>query len=195
VIVLALPLRLHAQEPARVVGTALQLSSLGMQITLPSAWVGLPPDPTSGVCDDFLSGTPDERLLTRREQFVVLPSPTGEWKREFGAVVDSVLPFAALVAHVGGNPWLGHCSEIQLRIYVGAKGVRPTDASMLLAQRVADRYFHSTISGPARLPSGWERRRIGWTAWYTDYGGDATVEFFLWDVEARTVVFCVHAER
>lgn len=191
---LLLATTVSAQDSIRVVGNALQLSSLDAQFTLPAAWLGLKPDPPSGLCDDFPGGTVDDRILTRREQFTILSSPSGEWKKEFAAVVDSTMPLSALVAHLGGDPWLGSCGAIQLRVYMGDDAVKPTDARMIVAQRVADRYFRSAIGDAEITPTGWERRRISWNASYFDYGGVATVEFFTRREANRTVVlvFMLH---
>ncbi|MEO8000141.1 MAG: hypothetical protein ABI852_22010 [Gemmatimonadaceae bacterium] len=182
------PIALEAQGSARLVGDALQLSSVGMQLSVPAAWLGRKANPPSGLCDDYPSGTVEERVLTRRDQFTVLPSPTGEWKKEFAAVVDSVLPFSALVAHLGGDPWSGSCGAVQMRIYVGDTSITMTTTRMDIAAQVADRYFRSTVEPPVTTLAGWEQRRISWNAFYGDYGGDATVDFLTRRESNRTVV-------
>jgi hypothetical protein len=193
-LLLSLPQKVNAQDSARVVGNAVQVLPLGMQISLPAAWLGVKADPPSGMCDDQPSGAVSDRLLTRREQFVVLPAPSTEWKKEYAAVVDSVMPFPRLVAHLGGDPWLGFCGAMHLRIYIGDASLKLNDARMAVAKRVADRYFRSTVATTETTPAGWERRRISWNAYYYDYGGDATIEFFTRREANRTVVlvFMLH---
>jgi hypothetical protein len=188
VALLLVPAALSAQDSARVVDRALQIFPVGRRVTLPAVWVGLTPDPPTGLCDDTPNGTVGDRVLTRREQFSVLPAPVGEWKKEFSAVVDSVMPFVQLVAQAGGDPWRGHCSALQMRVYVGDASIAPTDAQMEIARRVATRYFPATLGPTEHTATGWDHRSLSWNAFYYDYGGTAHVEFFARAEYGRTVV-------
>src|SRR5215813_7467860 len=113
----------------------------------------------------------------------------GEWDYEYGAVVNSALPFEYCAAHVGGEGWGREgvsFGDLQVRAYVAD----------LASQEILRR-----ISGPAletakKLASGdfgepgkvqtdvskdgpWQRDVIRYSLFYGDYGGMANVEFYV----------------
>ena len=124
--------------------------------------------------------------MVERSRFATLQNPRGEWKREFAAVVDSVLPFGALVAQLGGDAWNGHCVALQMRVYVGDRRQK-LSPDLATGARVAARFFHP-VHRAQRDSAGWTIRRLSWEAWYIDYGGTAHVEFWCRSVHGRDVV-------
>ncbi|MDX2260093.1 MAG: hypothetical protein SFU84_00170 [Gemmatimonadales bacterium] len=102
--------------------------------------------------------------------------------------MDSTLSFDALVAHVGGDPWVnGHCSALHMRVYVGGPGLLPGDAEFERGMATA-RAFFSPVARRFTEITGWRVTRLSWEANYGDYGGTANVEFWTRSVKGRALV-------
>jgi hypothetical protein len=113
----------------------------------------------------------------------------GEWDSEYGDVVNSALPFEYCAAHVGGEGWGRDgvsFGDLQLRAYV-------TDLS---PDEILRRISGQAFATAAKLSSGffggrkqlrtdigeegpWRRAVIQYSLDYGDYGGFASVEFYL----------------
>jgi hypothetical protein len=119
--ILAVTLQLAAiatGDTVRISGDHLIVEPLGFSIQIPALWLGKRGPPNLPFCDVHPAGTVSDRILTDRSRLEQLRNPMGEWKREYAAVIDSVMPFAALTAHLGGDPWNGSCGAPQMRVYV-----------------------------------------------------------------------------
>jgi hypothetical protein len=184
---LALQLAIIATgDTAYLSGDRLMVEPLGFSIEIPALWLGKPGPPGLLFCDANPAGTISDRILTDRSSLEQLRSPRGEWKREYAAVVDSVMPFTALTAHLGGDPWNGTCGAPQMRVYVQDSAAT---SPKLLAQRgveSAERFFRP-VQRVQTDSAGWEITRIFWEGFYYDYGGTAQVEFWSRRIRNRRV--------
>lgn len=175
-------------DSARIVGKQLVVEPLGVAFTIPPGWLGMP-DTTKRdrLCANTPEGRVADRIKVNRKRFASLQNAKGEWRREYSAVVDSMLPFRSLVAHLGGDPWDGHCNAIQMRVYVGAFPEERMTAQSVVGMEVASRYFrpaHRDVS----TEGGWTRVHLSWYAHYGDYGGTAHVETWSRLVKDRFVI-------
>jgi hypothetical protein len=173
-------------DTARISGDRLIVEPLGFSIQIPALWLGKPAPPNLLFCDAHPAGTVSDRILTDRTRLEQLRNPMGEWKREYAAVIDSMIPFAALTAHLGGDPWNGSCGAPQMRVYVQDSAA---PAPRVLAQRgveSAERFFRPVQKVQADS-AGWELTRIFWEGFYYDYGGTAQVEFWSRRIRNRSV--------
>jgi hypothetical protein len=176
-----------ASDTAHLEGGRLVVMPVGISFRIPPIWLGSPAPPGRDmVCGNQPSGRVSDRIVVEPARFPALLNPSGEWKKEFGAVVDSVLPFHSLVAHLGGDAWLGHCITLQMRVYVGGSLHRLT-LDPAVGVRVAERYFKPALL--SQIDSArWQITRLSWDAWYYDYGGTAHVEFWSRSIRGRDVV-------
>ena len=174
-------------DSARVENGRLVIVPLGLSFRIPPIWLGGPPSSERNrLCGDHPSGSVHDRIVIEPNRFAALQNPAGEWKQEFAAVVDSVMPLRALVAHLGGDPWSGTCSALQMRVYVGDHRERLA-LSQATAVRVAQRFF-KPVRHTQRDSGEWRITTVSWDAWYHDYGGTARVEFWSRSVRGRHVV-------
>jgi len=176
-----------ASDTARLKDGRLVVMPVGISFRVPPIWLGTPAPPGRDmVCGNRPSGTVRDRIVVEPARFPTLMNPSGEWKKEFAAVVDSVLPFHSLVAHVGGDAWLGHCITLQMRLYVG-DSLHKLTPDPAVGVRVAERYFKPAQRSQVDS-AAWQITRLSWDAWYYDYGGTAHVEFWSRSIRGRDVV-------
>ena len=175
-------------DSARVVNGRLVVEPLGISFQIPPVWLGLPDAlKRDRSCANTPGGTVADRIKVRRQDFASLRGPTGEWKREYDAVVESMLPFRSLVAHLGGDPWDGNCGAIQMRVYVGAFSGRRMATQAIVGARVASRYFRP-VRRVVAVRQAWTRVSLSWKADYGDYFGTAHVEVWTRPVKGRFLV-------
>lgn len=177
-------------DSARLVAGRLLIEPLGVSFAVPPLWLGMPPEPgrPSYHCANTPAGTVTDRIVTERARLPALRDARREWRREYSAVVDSVLPFPELVAHVGGDPWIGgHCSALQMRVYVSDMEVGTLEPRFTAGATTAARFF-SPVARVNTDSAGWHMTRLSWNAWYHDYGGTANVEFWVRAVGGRTLI-------
>jgi hypothetical protein len=176
------------RDTAYLEGQRVVIQPIHLSFRVPPLWLGLPAQKGRDyLCANNPAGTVSERIVTERARFKSLQGPAGEWKTEFSAVIDSVLPFANLVAQLGGDPWNGNCGAMQMRVYAGENLSRLTaDATPGLQ---AARRFFNPVTRTKSDSAGWRITRLSWEAWYYDYGGTAQVEFWSRPVNGRDVVF------
>ena len=176
-----------ATDTAHVENGRLVIVPLGLSFRIPPIWLGGPASrERAPMCGNPPAGSVRDRIVIEPERFAGLQNPAGEWKKEFAAVVDSVMPFRALVAHLGGDPWSGHCGTLQKRVYVGDARERLA-LNQATAVRVAQRFFRP-VRHTQRDSGKWRITTVWWDAWYSDYGGTARVEFWSRSVRGRHVV-------
>lgn len=174
-------------DSARLDGQRLVVEPIGISFRLPSVWLGLPrPQGRDYLCANDPAGTVADRIVTEPARFKSLQAPAREWKKEFSAVVDSVLPIRDLVAHLGGDPWTGSCSAMQMRVYVGDR-LAQRSAAAEPGMRTAERYF-KPVERTQVDSAGWRITRLAWNAWYYDSGGPARVEFWARSIAKRDLV-------
>ena len=175
-----------AVDTARMSGDRLVVEPLGFSFEIPALWLGRPGPPNLLYCDAHPAGTVADRILTERTRLEQLKNPRAEWKTEYAAVVDTMMPFAALEAHLGGDPWNGSCGAPQMRVYVQDSAASQPRLSAQRGVESAKRFFQ-----PVRLvqadSAGWQLTRISWEGFYYDYGGTAQVEFWSRRVRNRLV--------
>jgi hypothetical protein len=177
------------QDSARIVGSSLIVEPVGLHIDLPGEWFGAkdtiawPPS-----CGHELRGSVDRRLATSRVMLDSVKNARGEWDREYSAVTDSILPFDALVAQLGPEPFgAGQCfGDLQMRVYVLPATIRVTAQSMARGLTVARSFFQSA-EVESRDSTRWHINRLHWDAWFYDYGAEANVEIFTTSVRGRTI--------
>jgi hypothetical protein len=186
------PARYATEDSARLVGDRLVIEPFGASFRIPPLWLGVPDStPAEGPsCGNRPDGSLEERFHLNRRLLPAVTHAEGEWRREFSAVVDSVLPLDALVAQVGGGRWSidGHCAlHVQLRVYVGDFTGRWVlrRATTVGAQTAAG--FFSPVRSTASDSAEWHGTRLRWQAWYYDYGGTAHVEFRVLQLRRRTI--------
>ena len=184
---LALQLVAHATtDTAHISDDRLVVEPLGFSFTIPALWLGKPAPPKLLFCDAHPVGSVSDRIVTERSRFVRLQNPRSAWKKEYAAVIDSVMPFDALVAHLGGDPWNGDCGALQMRVYVQDSSAPSPRALSSRGTASAARYF-KPVQNVRADSAGWEVTRIFWDAFYYDYGGTAQVEFWSRVVRNRRV--------
>ena len=187
--VLGLTLQLSATavaDTARLSGERLLVEPLGFSFQVPPLWLGRLGPAGLSFCDAHPSGTIADRILTERSRFPTLRSPRGEMKREYAAVVDSVMPFSALVAHLGGDPWNGSCAAPQMRVYISDPAALSVRSLIPRGIQSAERAF-PPVSRADADSSGWQIIRLSWSGWHYDYGFTAQVEFWSRPVQDRIV--------
>ena len=173
-------------DSARIADGRLVIEPLGASFEIPPTWFD---PPTYKKTCEYNSPVVSRFHLTE-EAIAKLPRATGEWDKEFSAVVDSVMPFSGTVAQLGSEGWgaESRCfGDLQVRIYV-------TDASVDSiathakdrARETANRFFSATPVAEADT-LGWRVQKLSWGAWYYDYGATAVVEFYSRRVRERTV--------
>ncbi len=173
-------------DSARISGDRLLVEPLGFSFEIPALWLGRPGPPNLLFCDAHPAGSVSDRILTDRAKLDQLRNWKGEWKREYSAVVDSVMPFDALTAQLGGDPWNGHCGAPQMRVYVQDSAAPTAKSAGQRGVETAERFFRPVHIEQADS-AGWSLTRIYWEAFYYDYGGTAQVEFWSRRVRDRLV--------
>jgi hypothetical protein len=188
-LLIALSLHLpQARDSAHLEGQRMVLPPIHISFRVPPLWMGLPaPKGRDYLCANNPEGTVSDRIITEPTRFKSLQAPGGEWTTEFSAVIDSVLPFGNLVAHLGGGPWKGSCGAMQMRVYVG-EHLSQLTADAAPGMEAARRFFRP-VTRTKSDSAGWQITRLSWKAFYYDYGGPATVEFWSRRVHGRYVVF------
>jgi hypothetical protein len=119
----------------------------------------------------------------------------GEWDSEYGAVVNSALPFEDCAAHVGGDGW-GWAGvsfgDLQLRTYLSELRSYQilsaiSDQAFKTAQGIAERQ-HGSASFSTSTNGKWQHIEITYPLWYGDYGGTARIDFYVRDIERYRIV-------
>lgn len=181
-------------DTARLSGPVLVVEPLGIELSLPPEWFGAKDTVTwPPSCGHNVHGDAARRLAVSRPMLDSLRHATGEWDREYSSVVDSLLPFDALVAQVGPEPFSGGTCfhDLQLRVYVlPTSGVWSADARrapLALGLRTAQGFFPSAALA-SRDSAQWHLDGIRWSAWYSDYGAEANVQLYSTVVRDQTLV-------
>ena len=185
-LILGVSLQLSVADSARLVDDRLVVEPIGLSLQIPALWLGRRGPPNLLLCDASPAGSVADRIRTDRRSFDDLRDLHGEWKREYSAAVNSILPFSALVAHLGGDPWNGNCGAPHMRIYVRdttAEAVSKVAGRGVLAAEA----FFKPVQRFDTDSAGWAVTRISWEAWYYDYGGTATLEFWSRRVGPKSV--------
>lgn len=181
-------------DTARLVGSLLVVEPLGVELSLPPEWFGTKDTVTwPPSCGHNVHGDPARRLAVSRPMLDSLRHATGEWDREYSSVVDSILPFDALVAQVGPEPFSGGTCfvDLQLRVYMlsatDAWSADARQASLSIGLRTAQGFFPSAVLA-SHDSSQWHVDRLSWQARYVDYGAEANVQIYSTQVRDRTLI-------
>jgi hypothetical protein len=184
--ILALAVNQPVSDTARIADRRLVIEPLGASFEIPPTWFD-PPTYTK-TCE--YNSPVASRFHVTRETIAKLPRATGEWDKEFSAVVDSVMPFSGTVAQIGSEGWgaESRCfGDLQVRVYVTDL---PLDSLVTRAKtqasETANRFFPAKPVAEADT-LGWRVEKLSWDAWYFDYGATAVVEFYFRRVREKTV--------
>ena len=183
---LALGLSQNNPDSARIADGRLVIEPLGVSFEIPQSWFDAP---TIKLTCEYNSPV-NSRFYLSRASIEKLPRATGEWDKEFSAVVDSVMPFSGTVAQLGSEGWGAESScfgDLQVRVYVSdisvdSLAIRATTH----ASETASRFFPATPVANADT-LGWRVQKLRWDAWYYDYGATAQVEFYSRRVAGKTL--------
>jgi hypothetical protein len=185
-LVIATALSQTQPDTARIADGRLVVEPLGASFQIPPTWFD--PPTIKGTCE--YNSPIDARFHVDRETIAKLARATGEWDKEFSAVVDSVMPFSGTVAQLGSEGWGAESScfgDLQVRVYLTDL---PLDSLATRARRraseTANRFFPATPVTEADT-LGWRVQRLSWNAWYYDYGATAQVEFYSRQVRDKTI--------
>jgi hypothetical protein len=185
-LVIATALSQNHLDTARIADGRLVLEPLGASFQIPPTWFD--PPTIKGTCE--YNSPMKVRFHVDREAVAKLARASGEWDKEFSAVVDSVMPFSGTVAQLGSEGWGAESScfgDLQVRVYVTDL---PLDSLTTRARRraseTANRFFPATPVTEADT-LGWRVQRLSWSAWYYDYGATAQVEFYSRRVRRKTI--------
>jgi hypothetical protein len=116
----------------------------------------------------------------------------GEWDSEYSSVVNASLPFEHCAAHVGDDGWGGArwiiCSfagtslchslsadDVLLMVKTQSFGVAQSIAAEQGYPAELTRFSTST-------EQGWQKATITYPLWYGDYGGTASIDFYVKNV-------------
>lgn len=177
-------------DTARVVDSTLEIEPVGVSFRVPPVWLGAPPVRSHIVCGSTAQGTLADRIHVQPAAFPSLQHATGEWEAEYSAVVDSIMPFADLAAHLGSRGWgRGGCfAGLQMRVYVSSVAQRDiADRVRGIGLTTASAFF-SPVQVISTDSAGWHIEHVRWNARYFDYGSDANVELYMRSIGSRLVV-------
>src|SRR6185437_10782103 len=123
----------------------------------------------------------------------------GEWDTEYGAVVNSVLPFSQCAAHVGDEGWGYQAvsfADLQMRAYVVE--MTPDQIWKKLESdgtRTAMKYSKAVSTGDFQ-EGDWSKYSIDFRLFYGDYGGTGQVDMYARRFGEQTAVLVfMHNER
>jgi hypothetical protein len=184
--ILAIAVNQNNPDSARIAEGRLAIEPLGASFEIPRTWFD---PPTIKLTCEYNSPV-SSRFHVSRESIAKLPRATGEWDKEFSAVVDSVMPFSGTLAQLGSEGWGAESScfgDLQVRVYVTDL---PIDSlatrARTRASETANRFFPATPVAEADT-LGWRVQKLSWNAWYYDYGATAQVEFYSRRVRDKTL--------
>jgi hypothetical protein len=118
-------------------------------------------------------------LHLSRAQLEGVRDATGEWDREYAAVVNAILPFDSCAAHVGGEGWGRDgvsFGDLQVRVYTGAFRPQAIRSAVLTSGRETAERFFQPVRVDSEAIGGWTTTKLEWRAWYGDYGAVAHVD-------------------
>lgn len=176
----------------------LSVEPVGLRLTVPSFWMGRVPagatslNPGGGrsACQLSERSTVVERIVTRREQLVALDGYPYGSKLAPELALDSIVPAAALVAHVGGVPFETNCIAPHVRIYVVEKAAMEPVAIAVVARREIGRHY-SDVASTSVDSAGWNILRLAWTDSKTDFVHPGTLEIWYRQLGSRVVILGV----
>lgn len=182
-------LRQPTRTEAEVIGSQLVVEPTRTLIGLPLEWVGEKSAAPSLTCGHDVHGAFARRLAVLRPMLDSARNATGEWDREYSAVTDSIMPFEALIAQLGPEPFgRGGCFlDLQMRVYLSTISPAIVDeAAATIGLSTARRFFPSA-SIASRDSAAWHIDHLRWDAHYSDYGGEANVELYSTETKGRTL--------
>jgi hypothetical protein len=177
------------RDEAELRGSTLYVQPGYAEVMLPPAWFGekdsvaLTPS-----CGHHIRGALARRLAMTQPMLDSARNATGEWDREYSAVVDSILPFEHLLAQLGPEPFgAGNCfADLQMRVYVTS--LDPSVIASIASGAgvaTARRFFSASIA--SRDSASWHIDHLQWDARYFDYGAEANVELYSTRTNGRTL--------
>ena len=172
------PAAWRGRPSARLGGDRVTLLPSGDSFRIPKSWL------------DWNHRFHNNLHLSRR-QLEEVRDGAGEWDREYGAVVNAVLPFDSCAAHLGGEGWGRDgvsFGDVQMRVYTGAFDPGAIRAGALASGRARAAQFFRSIEVDSATVGGWQMTRLQWLAWYGDYGGTAHVEVLVSQHDGRSTV-------
>lgn len=186
----------HAQPTATLRDSSLVITSPHLVIPLPPYWLGGPLAPWVPPmhCGAHPAGRVRDRIVVEPERLAALYASSDEWRRELALALSAALPPASLVAYAGGDPWVGACGAVQLRVHVLAIANTersPVDRIDASTRALRTEGFEST-SAREYDARGWLVERVRWSADRGDYVGVGTIEYWSRVVEHESLLLVFH---
>jgi hypothetical protein len=172
-------LSLQLGDTASRVADTLRIEPLGVRFTIPALWMGRTPDDPSASgalgCQRNVSAPIEQRIVTAPEQLAQIFDGIYAPKRTYQTALDSLVPRAAMVAHVGGHRFNGNCVTPQIHVFVASAASIDLSALAATAERIVGREY--TRIARAESDSGaWHIVHLSWTDAKTDWIKPASLE-------------------
>lgn len=177
-------------DSASIVGHRLLVEPLGISLEIPADW--LPNASAQRRPAHSCVDGPDVRpmVVTARAERAALERPAAGYDVEYAQVVDTLVSFDRMVAHLGADQWgRGHCwNGLSARVYVLPA---PDPAIPERAAHVLVRTASGGTAQPAAATidsAGWRLTRLEWTSPHGDFIGAPRVELLTRELAGRTLV-------
>ncbi|MFZ0139308.1 MAG: hypothetical protein WAK89_19740 [Candidatus Sulfotelmatobacter sp.] len=117
----------------------------------------------------------------------------GEWYTEYARVANAALPFENCSVQTGTYLWNAPTFfGVTVRGYSLDSAAGEVEARIRSKALSAARHLPHKTAGNASVTESrqkqWSRLLIGYDVWYGDYGGRANVDFYVTEVEGKTIV-------
>jgi len=117
----------------------------------------------------------------------------GEWYTEYARVANAALPFEACSVQTGTYLWNAPTfAGVTVRGYSLDSAAGETEDRIASKALTAARHLSRSSAVNASLTKSrekrWDRLLIAYDVWYGDYGGRANVDFYVTEVEGKSIV-------
>ncbi len=162
-----------------VSGRQVHILPTGERFLIPSLWV------------DWHNKFQNNFHLSRAEIYAT-QNAIGEWDSEYSKVVNSVLPIADCIGQLGGEGWGWNgvsYGDVQLKIFNSK--LNPTELQTLCSTKALSvaKSFSNNATFQTKTVNTWQQSVIQFDLWFQDYGGTATVEFWIQPTQTGSLIF------
>ena len=130
-------------------------------------------------------------LHLTRSEIDHIRTGSGEWDSEYSRVVNAALPIEDCAAHVGGEGWGQDgvsFGDLQMRAYVMDNSVTFVIGTIVnKAKPIANQIGENNATVAISEIEGWKMVTLDYPLWYGDYGGTATVQFYVRAIGSKTL--------
>ncbi|HNG93911.1 MAG TPA: hypothetical protein PLB32_14015 [Acidobacteriota bacterium] len=160
-------------------GRQIQILPAGEKFLIPSSWV------------DWHNKFQNNVHLSRAEIYAT-QNGIGEWDSEYSKVVNSVLPIADCIGQLGGEGWGWSgvsYTDVQLKVFNSK--LNPAELQTLCSTKALSvaRSLSSNATFQTQTVNTWQKSVIQFDLWFQDYGGTATVEFWIQSAKTGSLIF------